>query len=90
MTVLADVLPLPTGVVDYLYLGPLGIAVGALLLVGAVWIARTMRRRGRGRGVALAAAVLFFIVGDLIAYFLAITVLRPQRSRPIPPPVTMR
>ena len=58
MPVLADVLPSPTGVVDYLYLGPLGIAVGALLLVGAVWVARTMRKRGRGRGVAIAAAVL--------------------------------
>lgn len=87
MPLLADVLPLPTGVADYLHFGPLGIAVGAALFVGAVFVARALLRRGRSRGAAIAAAIAFFVVCDLIAYVLAITVLRPPRpDRELPPP----
>ena len=46
----ADVIPPPTLVIDFLYLGiPLGLVAGALLLAAVVAVYRRQRQRGRSR-----------------------------------------
>jgi hypothetical protein len=83
--VLADVLPTPTLALDYLYLGPVGIAVGAVILAAAILAGRALRRRGKGRGTAILGGVAVFVALDLVVYFLYVNVLRGPYDRPLPP-----
>jgi NhaP-type Na+/H+ or K+/H+ antiporter len=85
----ADVVPPLTGVLDFLWLGPVGaIVAGLLLITAAVLFFRRLRRRGRGRLFAAAAALGLFVVGNVICYVLAVNPLRGGGHRPdiaIPP-----
>lgn len=80
----ADVLPPPTLVLDSLHFGAPGVAVMAILCAAAVLTFRALRRRGRGRAAALAVAVLVFVIGDLAAYAVAISVGATRGERPLP------
>jgi hypothetical protein len=84
---LADVLPTPTLALDYLYLGPLGIAVGVVILAAAILVGRALRRRGKGWGMAIAGGIAVFVALDLVVYFLYLNVLRGPYDRPLPPVV---
>jgi hypothetical protein len=89
----ADVAPPLTGVLDFLWLGLwLGrvgaIVAGLLLITAAVLLFRRLRRRGRGRLSAAAAALGLFVVGNVICYGLALSLFRGAGHRPpiaIPP-----
>ena len=81
----ADVVPPLTGVLDFLWLGPVGaIVAGLLLITAAVLIFRRLRRRGRGRLFAAAAALGLFVVGNVICYGLALSLPRGGGRRPEP------
>lgn len=80
---LADVLPTPTLALDYLYLGPVGIAVGAVILAAAIVCGRALR--GRGRGTAIVSGVAVFVALDLAVYFLYVNFFREPYHRPLPP-----
>lgn len=84
---LADVLPTPTFALDYLYLGPVGIVVGAVILAAALLVGRALRRRGKGWGVAIAGGVVVFVALDLVAYFSYVNLFRESHGRPLPPMV---
>jgi hypothetical protein len=65
----ADVIPPPTLVVDFFWLGvPVGPVVGLALLVGAVFFYRRMRRAGRGRLRAGATVLAVFAACNLACY----------------------
>ena len=62
----ADVIPPPTLVIDFLYLGiPLGLVAGALLLAAVVAVYRRQRQRGRSRVRAVLFGALTLFAGNL-------------------------
>ncbi|MFZ6181709.1 hypothetical protein [Nannocystis pusilla] len=69
---LADVAPPPTLLLDSLHLGWAGLLVLPGIVALAVFAGRAVRRRGRGRGAAIAAGVAVFVALDLVAYFVGL------------------
>ena len=86
----ADVLPPPTGVLDFVWLGPVGVALGVAALALAVWVGRTQRRRGRGWGRSIGLAALVFVGLDLLAYALVLATFSQRRERALPPDIEAR
>lgn len=84
---LADVLPTPTLALDFLYLGPAGIGVGAVVLAAAILCGRALRRRGRGWGMAILGGIAVFVALDLVVFLLYVNVFREPHGRPLPPMV---
>jgi hypothetical protein len=79
---LADVLPLPTFAVDYMYLGlPLGLFAGAALAALVVLFARWQRRAGRGWPRVVVLSALLFAAGNFVYYLIALGVLRSGHGR---------
>ena len=78
---LADVLPTPTLALDFLYLGPVGIAVGAVIFAAAILTGRALRRRGSGWGWRFWARVAVFVALDLVVFFAYFNVFREPYSR---------
>lgn len=87
---LADVAPPPTLLLDSLHLGWVGLLVLPGIVAAAVFTGRALRRRGRGRGPAIAAGVAVFVALDLVAYFVGIERMfaaKRQRRELLAPPV---
>jgi hypothetical protein len=85
---LADVLPLPTFAVDYVYLGlPLGLFAGAALLALVGFFARSQRKAGRGWPRVILLSALLFAAGNFVCYLVATGsgVARNRRLEPGPP-----
>jgi hypothetical protein len=84
----ADVLPPPVPILNAFLFGPAGIVVLAGIVAVGVLFYRRLRRRGRGKGFAIAAAVGVCLVLDFAAYVVSVTfVRRPPYERPLPPEV---
>ena len=83
-----DIVPPPTGVIDVLYLGPAGVAVGLALLGACVALFVKLRRSGRSRLKATALAAVLFVAGNLLSYWAHVAFFwrSPSRDRVVPPP----
>ncbi|PCC72174.1 hypothetical protein SAMN02745121_01383 [Nannocystis exedens] len=80
--------PPPTLVLDAVHLGWAGLLVLPNFVTAAVFAGRAVRRRGRGRKLAIAAGVAVFVALDLVAYFVGLELMfaarreqREQRER---------
>ncbi|MCY1055713.1 hypothetical protein [Nannocystis sp. SCPEA4] len=71
----ADMVPPPTLLLDSVYLGWVGLLVLPGIVTAAVFAGRALRRRGRGKGAAIAVGIAVFVVLDLVAYFVGITLM---------------
>jgi hypothetical protein len=72
----ADVVPPPTLLIDFLWLGfPLGIIAGIALIGGVVALFIRLRRRGRTRLRAGVLSALAFFAGNLTLYIIWINFL---------------
>ena len=58
-----------------MYLGWVGLLVLPGIVTAAVFAGRALRRRGRGKGAAIAVGIVVFVVLDLVAYFVGITLM---------------
>ncbi|MCY1012534.1 hypothetical protein OV079_44795 [Nannocystis pusilla] len=87
---LADVAPPPTLLLDSLHLGWAGLLVLPGIVALAVFAGRAVRRRGRGRGPAIAAGVAVFVALDLVAYVVGLELMfaaKRERRELLAPPV---
>jgi hypothetical protein len=81
----ADVIPPPTLVIDFFWLGEsVGPIVGLVLLVGTVFLYRRLRKTGRRRLRAAAISVAVFAACNLACYVWGVSHRRP-RYHPLPP-----
>jgi hypothetical protein len=81
----ADMVPAPTFVVDFLWLGvPTGPIVGLALLAATVIVYRYRRKRGKRRRSAALLGIVLFIVGNLLCYVAAVGGNRTRVYAPVP------
>jgi hypothetical protein len=77
----ADVLPPPTFVIDFLYLGfPLGIVAGVAIVAAAILVYRRARRRWR-RALSVFVTMLVVAAANFAIYLVVIDASREARSR---------
>ncbi len=81
----ADVIPPPTLVVDFFWLGwPVGPVVGLALLVGTVFLYRRLRKSGKSRLRAGAISLVLFAACNLACYVWGLGHRRRSYPRPLP------
>ncbi|MCA9660073.1 MAG: hypothetical protein KC486_17140 [Myxococcales bacterium] len=81
----ADVLPPPVPILNAFLFGPAGIVVLAGIIAVGVLLYRWLRRRGRGKRFAIAAALGVCLALDFAAYLVGVTVVRRSpHERPLP------
>ncbi|MEZ4381537.1 MAG: hypothetical protein R3A79_09325 [Nannocystaceae bacterium] len=81
----ADVLPVPVPMLNAFLFGPAGIVVLAGIVAVGVLLYRGLRRRGRGKGFAIGAAIGACLAIDFAAYVVSVTLVRrPAYERSFP------